>query len=86
MNYLTRDQVAQKLRVSVRTVSTYVANGVLSPPARLGRKPLWLEDVIARDMERSRAAPGGGGGEQTGKVRKGAAKREKRGRGRPRKL
>ena len=82
MNYLTRDEVAQKLRVSVRTVSTYVATGVLSPPARLGRKPLWPEDAIARDIERNRETRC----DVPADFKRVSNAYAKRGRGRPRKV
>lgn len=79
---MTRDEVAQKLRVSVRTVSAYVAAGILSKPARLGRKPLWAEEVIARDVERNRAKRLNG----LADVERTSATQAKRSPGRPRKL
>lgn len=48
MKFLTKDELAAVLRVSVRTVTTYVSRGVLPQPLRLGRKLLWNEDVISQ--------------------------------------
>lgn len=82
MNYLTREEVAQRLRVSVRTVCEYVARGVLSPPARLGRKPLWTEYQLALDVERSIVARGA----ERDAVRRIDPRRTQARRGRPRKF
>ncbi|MBW7923454.1 MAG: helix-turn-helix domain-containing protein [Burkholderiaceae bacterium] len=81
MNYLTREQVAARLHVSVRTVSTYVKQGLLSPPARLGRRPLWTEGCIEDDVERARCSAGA----EKAEVARTDPKRIKRKPGRPRK-
>lgn len=46
MKYLTKQEVADVLRVSVRTLSVYMSKGLLPPHRRLGRRLLWLESDI----------------------------------------
>lgn len=46
MKYLTKQEVADVLRVSVRTISDYMSKGLLPPHRRLGRRLLWLEADI----------------------------------------
>jgi excisionase family DNA binding protein len=46
MKYLTKDEVATLLRVSVRTITVYMSQGRLPPPVQLGRKLLWNEDAL----------------------------------------
>jgi len=46
MRYITKDQVAELLRVSVRTITTYMNQGLLPAPVRLGRKLLWNEEKL----------------------------------------
>ena len=43
MKYMTKQEVAEKLRVTVRTITTYNKNGLLPAPRQLGRRLLWLE-------------------------------------------
>lgn len=51
MKYLTKDEVASLLRVSVRTVTTYMGQGLLPQPLQLGRKLLWDEDVVIQFIQ-----------------------------------
>lgn len=53
MKYLTKNDVAVLLRVSVRTVTTYMAQGLLPQPRQLGRKLLWDESALVQVIERS---------------------------------
>lgn len=43
MTYLTKAEVANLLRVSIRTVTAYTSSGLLPLPSRLGRRLLWDE-------------------------------------------
>ena len=52
--YLTKDEVARALRVSPRTISTYVRQGTLPPPVRLGRRPLWAQDELESAIHMAR--------------------------------
>lgn len=53
MKYLTKNDVAVLLRVSVRTVTTYMAQGLLPQPRQLGRRLLWDESALVQVIERS---------------------------------
>ena len=46
MKYLTKHEVADVLRVSVRTITAYMSKGLLPQHRRLGRRLLWLEADI----------------------------------------
>ena len=52
--YMTKNEVAAVLRVTPRTVSTYVRIGALPAPMRLGRRPLWAQDDLERAIQASR--------------------------------
>ena len=43
MQYLTKNQIAKLLHVSVRTITSYMTKGLLPEPRRLGRRLLWDE-------------------------------------------
>lgn len=43
MRYLNKDEVAQLLHVTVRTITSYMTKGLLPEPRRLGRRLLWDE-------------------------------------------
>lgn len=43
MKYLTKDEVAETLRVSVRTITDYIGKGLLPSPRKLGRRLLWSD-------------------------------------------
>ncbi|WP_081933943.1 helix-turn-helix domain-containing protein [Massilia sp. 9096] len=49
--YLTKDELALMLRVSVRTVSTYMKQGLLPQPLQLGRKLLWEESAVVQFIQ-----------------------------------
>lgn len=51
MRYLTKDEVACLLRVSVRTITTYMSQGLLPQPLQLGRKLLWSEDAVIQHLQ-----------------------------------
>jgi predicted DNA-binding transcriptional regulator AlpA len=51
MKYLTKDEVATMLRVSVRTVTTYMSQGLLPEPLQLGRKLLWDEGAVIQFIQ-----------------------------------
>lgn len=46
MKYMTKQEVAEKLRVTVRTITTYSKNGLLPSPRQLGRRLLWIESEL----------------------------------------
>lgn len=46
MKYLTKREVADLLRVSIRTISEYRSRGLLPAPKRLGRRLLWDENEL----------------------------------------
>lgn len=46
MKYMTKQEVAEKLHVTVRTITSYTKNGLLPPPRQLGRRLLWLESEL----------------------------------------
>jgi predicted DNA-binding transcriptional regulator AlpA len=51
MRYLTKDEVAGLLRVSVRTITTYMSQGLLPQPLQLGRKLLWDETAVIQHLQ-----------------------------------
>lgn len=53
MNYLTKEEVANVLHVSVRTVTEYMKLGRLPAASRLGRRLLWREDAIMACVDAS---------------------------------
>ena len=53
MKYLTKQEVADVLRVSVRTLSEYMSKGLLPAHRRLGRRLLWLEADIFHCVQSS---------------------------------
>jgi predicted DNA-binding transcriptional regulator AlpA len=46
MSYLSKQALAEKLFVTVRSISTYMTKGLLPPPMQLGRRLLWDENDI----------------------------------------
>ena len=50
MKFLTKKEVAEVLRVSVRTITEYNAKGLLPQPKRLGRILLWDEDEVIQKV------------------------------------
>jgi predicted DNA-binding transcriptional regulator AlpA len=59
VHYLTAPEVAALLRISVRTLHTYVLNKRVPAPLRLGGKRLWtaqaLHDHVGSARHRKRA-------------------------------
>lgn len=51
MKYLTKDELAAVLRVSVRTVTTYMSQGLLPQPLQLGRKLLWDATIVGQFLQ-----------------------------------
>lgn len=50
MKFLTKKEVADVLRVSVRTITDYNSRGLLPKPKRLGRILLWDEDEVLQTV------------------------------------
>jgi predicted DNA-binding transcriptional regulator AlpA len=57
MNYITKDEVAALLRVSVRTITSYMSQGLLPEPTQLGRKLLWDENSLVQFIQTPIPAP-----------------------------
>ncbi|AQR67288.1 hypothetical protein BZG29_02135 [Janthinobacterium sp. LM6] len=57
MKYLTKEEVAEVLHVSVRTVTAYMKLGRLPAASRLGRRLLWREDAIIACIEAAARQP-----------------------------
>jgi predicted DNA-binding transcriptional regulator AlpA len=69
--YLTKKEVAEVLRVSVRTVSTYMQQCAIPDPKKIGGILLWEEEELYRHIKYSSSV---------------AAEPERAKRGRPRKV
>ncbi|MFC1761188.1 helix-turn-helix domain-containing protein [Planctomycetota bacterium] len=52
---LTAEELAERLRISVRSVYRYVEKGMLAPPARLGRLVRWRPRDVSEWLEISRS-------------------------------
>jgi predicted DNA-binding transcriptional regulator AlpA len=48
--YLTKQEVATVLRVSVRTITTYMQQGAIPKPKKMGGILLWDEDELHRKI------------------------------------
>lgn len=48
--YLTKQEVAVVLRVSVRTITTYMQQGAIPKPRKVGRILLWDEGELHRTI------------------------------------
>jgi len=48
--YLKKKEVAAVLRVTVRTITTYMQQGVIPHPKRVGRILLWDEAELLRSV------------------------------------
>lgn len=57
MKYITKVEVATLLRVSVRTITSYMAQGLLPRPMQLGRKLLWDEAGLTQFIQQPIAKP-----------------------------
>lgn len=53
--YLTKKEVAEVLRVSVRTVTTYMQQGAIPSPKKVGGILLWHEEELHRKIVYSSA-------------------------------
>jgi predicted DNA-binding transcriptional regulator AlpA len=51
MTYLTKAELASMLRVSVRTITSYMSQGLLPQPLQLGRKLLWDEGAVIQFVQ-----------------------------------
>jgi predicted DNA-binding transcriptional regulator AlpA len=49
--YLTKQEVAAALRVSVRTITTYMQQGAIPKPKKVGGILLWNEGELHRTIE-----------------------------------
>ncbi len=74
MDLMTKTEVASLLRVSPRTVQNYLSNGVLPPPAKLGRQLLWrradIEFVVSSSTFHSPVRPATAAKARPGRPRK----------------
>lgn len=50
--FLTREEVAELLRVRVGTVGTWMRRGQLPRPTRVGRRLLWRAATLERFLKR----------------------------------
>jgi len=48
---MTKSELADMLRVSVRTITAYMGKGLLPQPVQLGRKLLWDEAVVHKFIQ-----------------------------------
>jgi DNA-binding transcriptional MerR regulator len=48
---LTKEDLAELLCVCTKTISNYVADGLLPPPVALGRKMYWHPDVFFSHLD-----------------------------------
>ena len=55
--YLTIEEVAQSLRVTVPTVRWLRQEGRFAPAIKVGRRVLWDEEVLTAWLEANREAP-----------------------------
>lgn len=49
--YLTKREVAEVLRVSVRTITTYMQQGAIPNPKKIGGILLWEEEELHRRIK-----------------------------------
>ena len=57
--YLTIEEVAQSLRVTVPTVRWLRQEGRFAPATKVGRRVLWDEETLTAWLEANREAPAG---------------------------
>ena len=55
--YMTIEEVAQSLRVTVPTVRWLRQEGRFAPATKVGRRVLWDEEVLTAWLEANREAP-----------------------------
>lgn len=48
--YLKKKEVAEMLRVSIRTITTYMQQGAIASPRKVGRTLLWDEEELRRSL------------------------------------
>ena len=41
MEILTKEEVAQRLKVSLRTIENWISSGTILPPVHIGRRCYW---------------------------------------------
>lgn len=51
--YLRKKEVAELLRVSVRTITTYMQQGAIASPRKVGGTLLWDEEELRRSLASS---------------------------------
>jgi excisionase family DNA binding protein len=58
-DYLTKQELADMLRVTTRTITNYVHGGALPAPTKVGRKALWnrtqLQGFLAQQAAQASA-------------------------------
>lgn len=52
--YLTKDDLANLLRVSKRTINNYISEKSLPEPIHIGRRALWNKASLAEFLKRER--------------------------------
>jgi excisionase family DNA binding protein len=57
--YMTIEEVAQSLRVTVPTVRWLRQEGRFAPATKVGRRVLWDEEALMAWLEANREAPAG---------------------------
>jgi excisionase family DNA binding protein len=57
--YMTIEEVAQSLRVTVPTVRWLRQEGRFAPATKVGRRMLWDEEALTARLEANREAPAG---------------------------
>jgi excisionase family DNA binding protein len=57
--YMTIEEVAQSLRVTVPTVRWLRQEGRFAPATKVGRRVLWDEETLTTWLEANREAPAG---------------------------
>lgn len=68
--YLTKQEVAAVLRVSVRTITTYMRQGAIPKPKKVGGILLWDEEELHRKIVYSSACETGQESVKRGRPRK----------------
>jgi DNA-binding transcriptional MerR regulator len=68
--YLTKQEVAEVLRVSVRTITTYMQRGAIPKPTKVGGILLWDKDELHRKIVYSSACKNAQESAKRGRPRK----------------
>ncbi len=85
-NLLSRHEVAAMLRISLRSLDTYVKDGHLPAPVSLGGRKVFFHRAIVERFINRIFGIATGGADDDQEMPSGIAEPQKRRRGRPRKL